>query len=80
MVFSGNLSSILKGVKPLFLYDVDRGMVMEPMQGILASSQFDYGYTEQFCIPGVTSVSSSFDSVVWDSLFSASSGMDPEMP
>ena len=31
-------------------------MVMEPMQGKLDSSQFDFGYTEQFCIPGVTSV------------------------
>ena len=40
-------------------------MVMEPMQGKLASSQFDFGYTEQFCIPGVTSVFfSSCDSVV----------------
>ena len=29
---------------------------MEPMQGKLASSQFDFGYTKQFCIPGVTSV------------------------
>ena len=26
------------------------------MQGKFASSQFDFGYTEQFCIPGVTSV------------------------
>ena len=44
-------------------------MVMEPMQGILASSQFDFGYTEQFCIPGVTSeFFSSCDSVVGDSL------------
>ena len=25
----------LKGVKPLVLYDVDRGVVMEPMQGKL---------------------------------------------
>ena len=42
---------------------------MEPMQGKLASSQFDFGYTEQFCIPGVTSVFlSSCDSVVGDSL------------
>ena len=57
------------GVKPLVLYDVDRGVVMEPMQGQLASSQFDFGYTEQFCIPGVTSVFfSSCDSVVGDSL------------
>ena len=34
------------------------------MQGKLASSQIDFGYTEQFCIPGVTSVffkSSGFD-------------------
>ena len=36
------------------------------MQGKLASSKFDFGYTEQFCIPGVTSVFfSSCDSVVW---------------
>ena len=42
---------------------------MEPMQGKLASSQFDFGYTEQLCIPGVTSVFfSSCDSVVGDSL------------
>ena len=42
---------------------------MEPMQGKLASSQFDFGYTEQFCIPGVTSVFfSSCDSVVGDCL------------
>ena len=59
----------LKGVKPLVLYDVVRGVVMEPMQGKLASSQFDFGYTEQFCIPGVTSVFfSSCDSLVGDTL------------
>ena len=66
---SGNLSRFLKGVNPLVLYDVDRGLVMEPMQAKLASSEFDFGYTEQFCIPGVTSVFfSSCDSVVEDSL------------
>ena len=43
-------------MKTIVLYDVDCGVVMEPMQGKLASSQFDFGYTEQFCIPGVTSV------------------------
>ena len=59
----------LKGVKPLVLYDMDRGVVMEPMQGKLASSQLDFGYNEQFCIPGVTSLFfSSCDSVVLDSL------------
>ena len=64
-----NLLRSLKGVKPLVLCDVDRGVVMEPMQGKLASSQFDFGYTEQFCIPGVTSVFfSSCDSFVRDSL------------
>ena len=69
MVVSGNLSSFLKGVKPLVLYDVDRVVVMEPMQGKLASSQFDFGYTERFCFPGVTSVFfSSCDIVVGDSL------------
>ena len=69
MVFSGNLSSFLKGVKPLFLYDVDRGVVMEPMQGKLVSSKFDFGDTEQFYMPWVTSVFfSSCDRVVGDSL------------
>ena len=69
MVFSGNLSSFLKGVKPLVLYDEDRGIPMEPMQGKLASSQLDFGYTEPSCIPWVTSVFfSSCDSVVGDSL------------
>ena len=42
---------------------------MEPMQGNLAPSQFDFGYSEQFFIPGVTSVCfSSCDSVAGDSL------------
>ena len=69
MVFSGNLSSFLKGVKPLVLYDEDRGTVMEPMQGKLASSQFDLGHTDLFCLPEVTSgFFSSCDSVVGDSL------------
>ena len=44
-------------------------MVMEPKQGKLGSSQVDFGYTEQFCIPGVISVFfSSSNSVVGDSL------------
>ena len=69
MVVSGNLSRFLKGVKPLILYDVDRGKFIDAMQWKLASSQYDFGYTEQFCIPGVTSVFfSSCDSVVGDSV------------
>ena len=44
-------------------------MVMEPMQEKLASSQFDLGHTDLFCVPEVTSVSfSSCDSVVGDFL------------
>ena len=44
-------------------------MVMEPMQGKLASSQFDLGHTDLFCVPEVTSgFFSSSDSVVGDSL------------
>ena len=43
-------------------------MIMEPMQGKLVSSQFDLGHTDLFCIPEVTSVFSSCDSVVGDSL------------
>ena len=68
-VVSGNPTRFLKGVKQLVLYDVDRGVFMESMQGKLASSQLDFVYTEEFCIPGVTSVFfSSCDSVVGDSL------------
>ena len=44
-------------------------MVMEPMQGKLASPQFDLGHTDLFCINDVTSVFFLFcDSVVGDSL------------
>ena len=44
-------------------------MVMQPMQGKLASSQFDLGHTDLFCVPEVTSVFFlSCDSVVGDSL------------
>ena len=68
-IFSGNLSSFLKGVKPLVLYDEYRGMVMETMQGKLASSKFNLGCTELFCIPEVTlKFFSSCYSVVGDSL------------
>ena len=44
-------------------------MVMQPMQGKLASSEFDLGHTEIFWVPEVTSgFFSSCDSVVGDSL------------
>ena len=69
MGVSGNLWIVVKDVKPLVVYDMDRRVVMEPMQGKLSSSQFDFGYTKQFCIPGVTSVFfSCCNSVLGDSL------------
>ena len=44
-------------------------MVMEPIQGKLASSQFDLGHTDLFCFTEVTSgFFSSCDSVVGDCL------------
>ena len=64
-----NLCSWLKEVKPLFLYDVEHGITMEPMKGKLASSRVDLGYTELLCIPEVTAVFlSSCDSGLGDSL------------
>ena len=50
------------------VYDVERVMAMEPMQGKWDSYCVDLGYTEQFCVPEVTSVFSSCDSVPGDSL------------
>ena len=44
-------------------------MVMESMEGKFASSPFDLGHTDLFCVTEVTSVFfSSCDSVVGDSL------------
>ena len=64
-----NLCSFLKEVKPLVLYDVEHGIAMEQMKGKWASSRFDLGYTELFCIPEVTAVFlSSCDSGLGDSL------------
>ena len=69
MGVSGNLWIVVKDVKPLVLYDADRGMVMDSMKGKCASSLVDLGYTNLFCILEVTLVFfSSCDSVVGDSL------------
>ena len=53
---SGNLCCFLKEAKPLVLYDVEHGIAMVPMKGKWASSLFDLGYTELFCIIEGTSV------------------------
>ena len=47
-------------------------MVMESMQGKLASFQFDFGYTEQFCIPGGHQCSSRLVTVLLGTLWSSS--------
>ena len=41
---------------------------MEPMQGKWASTRVDLWYTELFCVPVLTSVFSSCDNVLGDSL------------
>ena len=55
MVYSGNLWSSLKEVKPLVLIDGERGMALELLQGNRASSQVDLGYTVLFHVAVVTS-------------------------
>ena len=66
---SENLCRFLKEVKPLVLYAVEQGIDMEQMRGKWASSSVDFGYTELFFIPELTSeFISSCDSVLGDSL------------
>ena len=66
---SGNLCRFLKEVKPLVLYSMEHGITKEQMRGKWASSCGDFGYTELFCIPELTSeFNSSCDSVLGDSL------------
>ena len=64
-----NLCLFLKEVKPLVLYAVEHGIAMEQMRGKWASSCVDFGYTELFYIPELTSEFISYcDSVLGDSL------------
>ena len=56
-------------VKSLVLYAVEHAIAMEQKRGKWASSCVDFGYTELFCIPELTSeFISSCDSVLWDSM------------
>ena len=65
MGVSENLCRFLKEVKPLVLYAVEHRIAMELMRGKWASSCVDFGYTELFCIPELTSeFISSSDSVL----------------
>ena len=54
-LFSGNLWSCLKEVKPHVVVDGERRMGLEPMQGNWASSRVDLGYMELFHVAAVTS-------------------------
>ena len=54
---------------PLVLYIVEHGIAIEQMRGKWASSCVDFGYTELFSIPELTSeFISSCESVIGDSL------------
>ena len=69
MRVSGNLWIVVKDVKTLVVYDVEWETAMYSMKGKCASSWVDLGYSNQFCVPEVTSVFfSSCDSLVGDSL------------
>ena len=56
MRVSGNLWSCPKEATPLVLYDGEQGIVMEPMQGNLAKSRVELGYSKIFHILAVSSV------------------------
>ena len=69
MAVSGNLWIVVKDVKTLTVYDVEWETSMDSLKGKYASSWVDLGYTNQFCVPEVTSLFfSSCDSLVGDSL------------
>ena len=69
MGVSVNLWIVVKDVKTLVVYDAEWDTAMDSMKGKCASSWVDLGYTNQFCVPEMTSVFfSSCDSLVGDSL------------
>ena len=69
MGVSGNLWIVVKDIKTLVVYDVEWERAMDSMKGKCASSWVDLRYTNQLCVPEVTSVFfSSCDSLVGDSL------------
>ena len=69
MGVSGSLWIVVNDVKTLVVYDVEWETAMDSMKGKCASSWVDLGYTNQFCVPEVTSVFfSSCDRLVGDSV------------
>ena len=49
-MFSGNLWSCLRKVKPFVMFDGECGMALEPKQGNRVSSRVDLGYMELLCV------------------------------
>ena len=56
-MFSGNLWSCIKEVKPLVMFDGECLKALEPVQWNHASAGVDLGNTELFHVAVVTSVS-----------------------
>ena len=54
-MFSGNLWSCLKEVKPLVVFDGERWKALEPMRWNQASAHVDLEYTELFRVVSMTS-------------------------
>ena len=68
-MFSVNLWSGQKEVKPLIVLDGEHEMPLEPMQANRASPRVYLGYMELFCVAAVNSgCLSTCDSVLGDSL------------
>ena len=69
MGVSGNLWIVVKDVKTHVVYDLEWETAMDSMKGKCVSSSVNLGYTNQFCIPELTSwFFSSCGSVFGDSL------------
>ena len=50
MGYLGNFCSCLKDLKPLVMFAGECTLALEPMQENAASSRFELGYREHFCI------------------------------
>ena len=56
-VVLGTLWGSIKHIEAPYVFDWEHGIALDPMQGNWTSSRVDFGYTELFHIPVVTSVS-----------------------
>ena len=52
---NGETLKLIKGRQSTCLFDGKCGMALNPMRGNQASSRVDFGYTENFHVPPVTS-------------------------